>query len=85
MIMRMQVMAMAAREAANTATARLSPRASAWGNTRLFHGARGGARFFLFDGAMIITHVWFNSNYGPPPAGSSFRFQLCRERFFRSS
>src|SRR5271155_5684823 len=68
MIMRQQVMAMAAREGANTAT-RLTPvDAITNGLYATYNAARSvGVDFSGPLGGAIITHVWFNSNYVSSP------------------
>ncbi len=67
MILRQQVMAMAAREAANTATRQLPPDAIRIGLNAAYNSARAvGVDFSGTLGAVIITHVWYNSAYVDP-------------------
>src|SRR5471032_3070278 len=59
MIMRMQVMAMAAREAANTATRQTPSSGLSVGINAAYVSARGvGLDLSGPQGAAIITHVW---------------------------
>src|SRR5271154_2303852 len=67
MIMRMQVMAMAAREGANTATRQLPSSAITLGSLAAYNAARSvGVDFSGPDGGVIVTHVWYNSSYVSP-------------------
>jgi hypothetical protein len=67
MIMRQQVMAMAAREAANTATRQTPTEAIVVGVNAAYNAARSvGVDFSGPLGGVIITHVWYNSNYVDP-------------------
>ncbi len=64
MIMRQQVMAMAAREAANTATRQTPSEAIAVGVNAAYNAARSvGVDFSGGLGGVIITHVWYDSAY----------------------
>jgi Flp pilus assembly protein TadG len=64
MIMRMQVMAMAAREAANTATRQLPNVGISTGLNAAYNAARSvGVDFSGVNGGVIITHVWYDSDY----------------------
>src|SRR5471032_850096 len=67
MIMRQQVMAMAAREAANTATRQTASDAIPIGLNAAYNSARSvGVDFSGSLGGVIITHVWYNSAYTDP-------------------
>jgi Flp pilus assembly protein TadG len=62
MIMRMQVMTMAAREGANTATRQLPAIGVEVGLNAAYSSARAvGVDFSSADGAVIVTHVWYSS------------------------
>src|ERR1700748_3417143 len=62
MIMRMQVMAMAAREAANTATRQTPATGLDVGINAAYVAARGvGLDLSGPQGAAIISHVWYDS------------------------
>src|SRR5271170_1018251 len=64
MIMKMQIMAMAAREAANTATRQTSGVAIGVGLNAAYNAARSvGIDFSSSAGGVIVTHVWYNSDY----------------------
>ncbi|HEY0256464.1 MAG TPA: TadE family protein, partial [Candidatus Methylacidiphilales bacterium] len=64
MIMRMQIMAMAAREGANTATRQAPGAAISVGLNAAYNAARSvGVDFSGGNGGAIITHVWYDSNY----------------------
>src|SRR5271155_2364218 len=64
MIMRQQVMAMAAREAANTATRQLPNEALGVGLNAGYNAARSvGVDFSGPNGGVVITHVWYDSSY----------------------
>ncbi|HEY0256525.1 MAG TPA: TadE family protein, partial [Candidatus Methylacidiphilales bacterium] len=64
MIMRQQIMAMAAREAANTATRQTPANAFTVGVNAAYNSARAvGVDFSGPAGGVIITHVWYNSAY----------------------
>src|SRR5271170_4542567 len=64
MIMRQQIMAMAAREAANTATRQLPTDAINIGLNAAYNAARSvGVDFSSSLGGVIITHVWYDSPY----------------------
>ena len=64
MIMRQQVMAMAAREAANTATRQTTSDAIPVGLNAAYNAARSvGVDFSGPLGGVIITHVWYDSSY----------------------
>ncbi|MCE0521998.1 MAG: pilus assembly protein, partial [Methylacidiphilales bacterium] len=67
MIMRQQVMAMAAREGANTATRQTPADAIPIGVNAAYNAARSvGVDFSGPLGGVIITHVWYNSSYVDP-------------------
>src|SRR5476651_1266423 len=68
MIMRMQVMAMSAREAANTATRQAANQGISVGINAAYVAARGvGLDLSGPQGAAIISHVWYSStNEGNP-------------------
>src|SRR5271154_7085130 len=67
MIMRQQVMAMAAREAANTATRQTVTDAIPVGLNAAYNSARSvGVDFSGPLGGVIITHVWYDSAYVDP-------------------
>jgi hypothetical protein len=67
MIMRQQVMAMAAREAANTATRQTPSDAISIGVNAAYNAARSvGVDFSGNLGGVIITHVWYDSAYVDP-------------------
>src|SRR5476651_762532 len=69
MIMRMQVMAMAAREAANTATRQTAATGLDVGINAAYVAARGvGLDLSGPQGAAIITHVWYSSSNVPNPS-----------------
>jgi hypothetical protein len=64
MIMRQQIMAMAAREAANTATRQTPPDAISVGLNAAYNAARSvGVDFSGPLGGVILTHVWYDSAY----------------------
>jgi len=64
MIMKQQVMAMAAREAANTATRQTPTDAISIGLNAAYNSARSvGIDFSGPVGGAIITHVWYDSTY----------------------
>src|SRR5277367_4212691 len=64
MIMRQQILAMAAREGANTASRQLPDVAINEGLTAAYDAARSVAVDFSGnDGGVIITHVWYDSSY----------------------
>src|SRR5476651_1457282 len=64
MILRQQVMAMAAREAANTATRQTTADAIPVGLNAAYNSARSvGVDFSGSLGGVIITHVWYDSDY----------------------
>src|ERR1700748_231923 len=64
MIMRQQIMAMSAREAANTATRQLPADPVDVGLNSAYNAARSvGVDFSSSLGGVIITHVWYNSGY----------------------
>ena len=68
MIMRQQIMAMAAREAANTATRQTPTDAMSVGLNAAYNAARSvGVDFSGPLGGVIITHVWYDSNYVATP------------------
>src|SRR5271169_5747879 len=63
MIMRMQVMAMAAREAANTATRQSATAGITIGLDAVYTAARSrGIDFSSSQGAAILTHVYYDSS-----------------------
>src|ERR1700735_3699451 len=67
MIMRQQVMAMAAREGANTATRQTTADAIPVGVNAAYNAARSvGVDFSGPAGGVIITHVWYDSAYVDP-------------------
>src|SRR5271170_4383676 len=67
MIMRQQIMAMAAREAANTATRQTTADAIPIGLNAAYNAARSvGVDFSGPLGGAIITHVWYDSAYVDP-------------------
>jgi hypothetical protein len=69
MIMRMQVMAMAAREGANTATRQQANIGLQVGLNAAYSSAKSvGVDFSSADGACIITHVWYNSTQVDSPS-----------------
>src|ERR1700677_75382 len=64
MIMRLNIMAMAAREAANTATRQTSGAAISVGLNAAYNSARSvGVDFSSLNGGVIITHVWYDSSF----------------------
>src|SRR5271154_4755299 len=68
MIMRQQVMAMAAREGANTATRQTPSVAISVGLNAAYNAARSvGVDFSGPLGGVVITHVWYNSSYVSSP------------------
>src|SRR5258707_1365288 len=63
MIMRMQIMAMAAREGANTATRQPASTGLSVGLNAAYTAARSvGVDFSSSNGGAIVTHVWYNSS-----------------------
>lgn len=69
MIMRMQVMAMAAREGANTATRQSVGTGIPVGLNAAYTAARSaGVDFSSAKGGIIITHVWYNSSNVTDPS-----------------
>src|SRR5271167_4539947 len=64
MVMRQQILAMAAREGANTASRQLPGVAINEGLNASYDAARSVAVDFSgANGGVIITHVWYNSSY----------------------
>ncbi len=68
MVMRQQILAMAAREGANTASRQLPDVAINEGLNAAYNAARSVAVDFFSgnNGGVIITHVWYDSAYVSP-------------------